>query len=116
MHLNRRRLAVNGSRILLLGLAYKANTGDARESPAVVVADRLLSLGADVRAADPHVVEGHISERVARVEASAEEVAGADLVVLLTDHDEFDYDMVTSEAKAVFDSRRRLVGDRVEHL
>ncbi len=116
MSLNRRRLALNGSRVLLLGLAYKANTGDARESPAVVVADRLLALGADVRAADPHVVEGHISERVARVECSAEEVTGADLVVLLTDHDEFDYDMVRAEAKAVFDTRRRLTGDRVEHL
>ncbi len=116
MSLNRRRLAINGSRILLLGLAYKRNTGDARESPAVVVADRLLTLGADVRAADPHVVEGHISNRVARVECSAEEVAAADLVVLLTDHDEFDYDMVLSEAKGVFDTRRRLTGDRVELL
>jgi UDP-N-acetyl-D-glucosamine dehydrogenase len=116
VNLNRRRLAVNGSRILLLGLAYKRNTGDARESPAVVVAERLLTLGADVRAADPHVVEGHVSERVVRVEASAEEVAAADLVILLTDHDQFDYKMVASEAKAVFDTRRRLAGDRVEHL
>ncbi len=116
MNLNRRRLALNGSRILLLGLAYKRNTGDARESPAVVVADRLLALGAEVRAVDPHVVEGHVSERVARVECSAEEVAGADLVVLLTDHDVVDYDVVLAEAKAVFDTRRRLSGDRVEHL
>ena len=46
---------MNGSRILLLGLAYKKNTGDARESPAVAVADRLLALGANVRAVDPHV-------------------------------------------------------------
>jgi len=61
-------------------------------------------------------VEGHISNRVARVECSAEEVAAADLVVLLTDHDEFDYDMVLSEAKGVFDTRRRLTGDRVELL
>jgi len=116
MSLNRRRLALNGSRILLLGLAYKRNTGDARESPAVVVADRLLALGVEVRAADPHVTEGHISERVARVECSPEEVAGADLVVLLTDHDGFDYDMVLSKAQAVFDTRRRLTGGRVEHL
>jgi UDP-N-acetyl-D-glucosamine dehydrogenase len=116
MNLNRRRLAVNGSRILLLGLAYKRNTGDARESPAVVVADRLLALGAEVRAADPHVVEGHISERVARVEASAEEIAAADVVVLLTDHDEFDYELVISSAKAVFDTRRRVFADCVEHL
>src|SRR5438552_5464452 len=53
--LNRRRQPVNGARILLLGLAYKRNTSDARESPALVVADRLLALGAEVRAADAHV-------------------------------------------------------------
>ena len=52
--LNERGRPVNGSRILLLGLAYKKNTGDARESPAVRVANLLLRMGADVRAADPH--------------------------------------------------------------
>ena len=56
--LNRERKPVNGSRILLLGLAYKRNTGDARESPAVVVARRLLTLGAEVRAADPSCGRG----------------------------------------------------------
>ena len=56
--LNARRRSVNGSRILLLGLAYKKNTGDARESPAVRVCPAARStMGAEVRAADPHVVE-----------------------------------------------------------
>jgi UDP-N-acetyl-D-glucosamine dehydrogenase len=114
--LNRRKQAVNGSRILLLGLAYKRNTGDARESPAIAAADRLLALGADVRAADPHVLEAHVSERVRRVECTAEEVAAADLVILLTDHDAFDYEMVGREAVAVFDTRRRLEGPTIEHL
>ncbi|MDQ3575346.1 MAG: nucleotide sugar dehydrogenase [Actinomycetota bacterium] len=117
LSLNRRRLALNGSRILLLGLAYKRNTSDARQSPAAVVADRLLAFGADVRAADPHVVEGYGSARVARVEATAEEVGAADLVVLLTEHDAFDYDMVAARAKAIFDTRRRLPpGPTVELL
>ena len=49
------RLAVNGSRILLLGLSYKANTGDVRESPAVAVAQLLVGMGADVRAVEPHI-------------------------------------------------------------
>ncbi|MDQ1443612.1 MAG: UDP-N-acetyl-D-glucosamine dehydrogenase [Acidimicrobiaceae bacterium] len=114
--LNRRKQAVNGSRILLLGLAYKRNTSDARESPVVAVADRLLALGADVRAADPHVVEASVSERVRRVECTPEEVAAADLVVLLTDHDDFDYDMVASTAAAVFDTRHRMQGPTVEQL
>ena len=117
VNLNRRRLPVNGSRILLLGLAYKRNTGDARESPAVVVAERLLALGAEVRAADPHVVEGHVSERVVRVEATPDEVAAADLVVVLTDHDHFAYDTVAAEAQAVLDTRRRVpAGPAVERL
>jgi UDP-N-acetyl-D-glucosamine dehydrogenase len=114
--LNRQHRAVNGSRILLLGLAYKANTGDARESPALVVADRLLGLGAEVRAADPHVVEGYVDSRVVRVELTAEEVAAADAVVLLTDHAAFDLEMVTADAAFVLDTRHRLHGDRVEHL
>jgi UDP-N-acetyl-D-glucosamine dehydrogenase len=114
--LNRQRKPVSGSRILLLGLAYKRDTSDARESPAVVVAERLLAWGADVRAADPHVMEGRVSERVRRVDCTAEELRDADLVVLLTDHATFDYDLVQREAAAVFDTRHRLHGPNVEHL
>src|SRR4029077_13015049 len=55
--LNSERKAVNGSRILLLGLAYKRNTSDARESPAINVARRFVAMGAKVRAVDPHVRE-----------------------------------------------------------
>ena len=115
--LNRHKKAINGSRILLLGLAYKKNTGDARESPAVVVAERLLALGAEVRAADPHVVEGHVRPRVQRVELTQEEVAAADAVVVLTDHDAFDLDLVAGHGGLVLDARRRLPASAtVEHL
>ena len=117
MALNRKRQAVNGSRILLLGLAYKRNTSDARESPALAVADRLLALGADVRAADPHVVEEYPNRRIRRVDATPEELAGADAVVLLTDHDGFDYDVVPLHARLVLDTRRRLPpAPHVEYL
>jgi len=115
--LNRKRKAVNGSRILLLGLAYKANTGDDRESPAVVVAERLLTLGAEVRVADPHVSQDHVHGTVERVEATVEELEAADAVVLLTDHDEFDLDLVRTHAHYVLDTRRRIApGDGVEYL
>ena len=106
--LNRRKLAVNGCRVLLLGLAYKRNTSDDRESPAVVVADRLVALGADVRACDPHVERHHADRSVVRVECTPEEVAASDIVVILTDHDAFDYEMVAAEATQVLDTRRRL--------
>ena len=114
--LNRRRLAVNGSRVLLLGLSYKPNTSDARESPAAVVADRLLAMGADVRAVDPHVKGDDLDRRVERVDLTADEVKAADAVVLLTDHADFDYDLVAANARYVLDTRRRLSGPQVELL
>jgi UDP-N-acetyl-D-glucosamine dehydrogenase len=114
---NERGRPVRGSRILLLGLAYKKNTGDARESPAVRVAQLLGAMGADLRAADPHVVEGTaVDGLVTRVELTAGELAGADAVLLLTDHDAFDYDMVLQHAPFVFDCRRKVSGANVETL
>ena len=115
--LNRRKRSVNGSTVLLLGLAYKKNSGDARESPARRVASLLLDMGAEVRAADPHVVEdAHVDARVARVALSAEQLAEADAVVLLADHDDFDLDLVARHAPYVLDTRRRLTGPTVESL
>jgi UDP-N-acetyl-D-glucosamine dehydrogenase len=106
--LNRKQRALNGARVLLLGLAYKRNTGDARESPSTIIADRLLALGADVRAADPHVLVGHVDARVTRVDCTPAELAAADAVVLLVDHDAFDLDQVASTASYVLDTRNRL--------
>jgi UDP-N-acetyl-D-glucosamine dehydrogenase len=115
--LNRQKKSVNGSTILLLGLAYKRNTGDARESPARRVASLLLDMGAEVRAADPHVVEdAHVDQRVVRVAATPEQLAAADAVVLLADHDAFDLDAVTAHATYVLDTRNRLTGPTVETL
>ena len=117
MGLNARRRAVNGSRILLLGLSYKKNTGDARESPSVRVAQLLAAMGAEVRGADPHTVEPTpFDGLLCRVEATPEEVASADAVVLLTDHDQFNFDDIVAHATFVLDCRRRLKGPNVEHL
>jgi UDP-N-acetyl-D-glucosamine dehydrogenase len=114
---NERHRAVNGSRVLLLGLAYKKNTSDARESPALRVATLLLEMGAEVRAADPHVVEKvDVDARLVRVELTADEIGAADAVVLLTDHDAFDLDAVTRRAAYVLDCRHRLSGPNVETL
>jgi len=114
---NERERAVKGSRILLLGLAYKKNTSDARESPALRVANLLLDMGADVHAADPHVVEKvHVDDRLVRVDATADEIAAADAVVLLADHDVFDLDEVVRSARYVLDCRRRVAGPNVETL
>ncbi len=114
--LNQRSRPVHGSRILLLGLSYKRNTGDARESPALRVADQLLELGADVRAADPHVLDSAVDRRVVRVELRTEELSSADAVVVLTDHDAFDFDLVATHGQYVLDTRRRVKGPAVEQL
>lgn len=114
--LNARAKPVRGSRILLLGLAYKSNTGDARQSPALAVIDRLLALGAKIRAVDPHVVEDDIDAHVQRVEATPEELSAADAVVLLTDHDDFDYANIVTCARYLLDTRRRCNGNNVEAL
>jgi UDP-N-acetyl-D-glucosamine dehydrogenase len=112
--LNRDRRSVNGSRILLLGLAYKRNTGDARESPGMVIAQILSSLGADVRIADPHLAPD--TTGLPKVELTEGEVDVADAVVVVTDHDDFDYDMVRDRARYVLDTRNRIRGPRVESL
>ena len=78
--LNDRGLAVKGRRILVLGLAYKKNTGDARESPAIPICRTLEALGAEVRVADPHVPEHQFPECVTPVELTEAEVAAADAV------------------------------------
>jgi UDP-N-acetyl-D-glucosamine dehydrogenase len=117
MGFNSRGLPIKGSRILLLGLAYKRNTGDARESPAVRIAQLLVSMGADVRAADPHVVEATaVDGVVTRVDPVSEELAAADAVVLLTDHDAFDFDDIAAHARYLFDCRHRLTGQNAEAL
>jgi UDP-N-acetyl-D-glucosamine dehydrogenase len=112
--LNRDQRSVNGSRVLLLGLAYKRNTGDIRESPGLVIAQSLMSLGADVRVADPHLAAGATS--LPLVELTPGEVERADAVVVVTDHDDFDYDMVRDRSRYVFDTCNRIRGSRVESL
>jgi UDP-N-acetyl-D-glucosamine dehydrogenase len=115
--LNRRRKPVNGSRILLLGLAYKRNTSDARESPSRVVAERLVALGADVRVIDTHVALATLPVGIELASLTAEELRAADAVVMLTDHSDFDLDLVVAHAPYVLDTRRVVpAADHVEYL
>jgi UDP-N-acetyl-D-mannosaminuronic acid dehydrogenase/UDP-N-acetyl-D-glucosamine dehydrogenase len=113
--LNDRGKALNGSRLLLLGLAYKKNTGDARESPAARIAELLAGLGADVHAADPYVDAAHVPIGVEMVELTMEEVSAADAVVILAEHEAFDLSLLADAT--VFDTRHVLKPrPGVEHL
>lgn len=119
--LNKRKKSVNGSRVLLLGLAYKANTGDARETPAARIAELLIGMGAEVQAADPHVSDDAHPRadglaNLQRVDVTPAGLAAADAVVLLADHDAFEYPLITAHAPYILDCRRRLVGAHVDSL
>lgn len=116
MAFNRRNQVLNESHVLLLGLAYKPNTGDARESPALLVADHLISLGAKITAVDPHVDRDRIDSRIRLAELTTAEIRAADAVIVLTDHDIFDWDLVLEESRFIFDTRHRLMGTNVEQL
>lgn len=115
-HLNRRRHAVNGSTVLLLGLAYKRNSGDARQSPAITVAQRLGELGARLLAVDPLIDPTHVPEGVSLVDLTAEQLAAADVIVVLTDHDSMEWMLVEGYADRVLDTRNRLRSPGVDRL
>jgi UDP-N-acetyl-D-glucosamine dehydrogenase len=109
--LNERGLAVRGRRVLLLGLAYKKDIADPRESPAFEILDHLLELGAEVVYHDPYLPVApamrtwpHLPP-LRSVPLTEEEVAAADAVVLVTDHSQLDYALVARAAKLLVDTR-----------
>ncbi|MCW2919510.1 MAG: lipopolysaccharide biosynthesis protein [Actinomycetia bacterium] len=114
--LNERCKPVNGSRVLLLGLSYKKNIGDPRESPALAVAEGLRNLGADLRAVDPHVEPLRLPPGIGLVHLEEDELRAADAVVVLTDHDAFDFQLVQRVSSYIFDTRNRCSGPAVERL
>jgi len=107
--LNDRRKALNGSRILVLGIAYKRNVDDMRESPSVAVMELLRGAGAEIAYSDPHVsVFPKMREHnfdLCSVALTPETVASYDAVVLATDHAKFDYEMILANAQVIIDSR-----------
>jgi UDP-N-acetyl-D-glucosamine dehydrogenase len=115
-HLNRDKKPVNGSTILLLGLTYKPNSRDARNSPAMVVAERLLRMGAHLLAADPCIDPDQMPAGVTLVECTDEHLQAADLIIVLTDHDALDWAAVEPHSSRVFDTRNRLAGPAVNRL
>ncbi len=112
--LNERGRAVNGARVLLLGLAYKRNTGDAREAPGTAIAQSLTALGATVRVVDPYLSGTSLAYPL--VELTGQELETADATLIVTDHDAFDYDLVRDHATYVLDTRNRIAGPSVERL
>jgi UDP-N-acetyl-D-glucosamine dehydrogenase len=107
--LNERGKSVRGSRVLVLGVSYKNNVGDVRESPALKVIDRLQRKGAEVEYHDPFVPElKHGGLELKSVGLTKTAVAGADLVLVLTQHESVNWDTVVEKAKVILDTRNAL--------
>ena len=107
--LNDRKKSVNGSKVLVLGIAYKKNVDDMRESPAVKLMELIEKFGGIVSYSDPHVpVFPSMREhnfKLSSVPLSDETITKYDAVVLTTDHAKFDYDMIRRSAALIIDSR-----------
>ena len=117
--LNDERKAMKGSNVLLLGVAYKKDIDDVRESPALSIIDRLRAKGANVRYHDPFVAkvsfdDAHTDaggEPLQSVALTNDELKAADCVIIVTDHSEIDYKRVCSLAPLIVDTRNALNGD-----
>ncbi len=115
--LNEQSKALKGSNILVLGVAYKKDVDDVRESPALDVIALLLEKGAEIAYADPLVAEIAIGDRsLAAVRLDDESLASADLIAVLTDHSAFDYQAVANSGKPVIDTRNALKGLQGENI
>lgn len=112
--LNDHGKALKGSKILILGLAYKKNIDDSRESPAVEIMELLQNKGALIQYCDPHVPrfpkkrDHHFD--LYSVSLDADSIASYDCIVLATDHDDFDYPLLQKHSRLLVDTRGRLVG------
>jgi UDP-N-acetyl-D-glucosamine dehydrogenase len=115
MALLRRMVEVSGARVLVLGLAYKANVDDVRESPSFVIIEELLALGATVDYHDPWVPKTHPVRHatippMASVALDGTTLPLYDVVVVATDHAAVDYGLVAAKARLVIDTRGVMVG------
>jgi UDP-N-acetyl-D-glucosamine dehydrogenase len=107
--LNASRKSIKGSKVLILGVAYKAGVSDTRESPALDVMRELVERGADVSFSDPHVASIRLDCRTLRsVNLSPARLKSYDCAVVVADHAAFDYGMIVKGSRAVVDTRNAL--------
>jgi UDP-N-acetyl-D-glucosamine dehydrogenase len=107
--LNQHKKCLNGSKVMVMGVAYKKNVDDLRESPALVLIDLLQKAGVEVRYHDPHIpslpsTRKHQLE-MSSVKLNPESLASVDAVLIVTDHDRVDYQMVADHAPLILDTR-----------
>ena len=108
--LNRDRKAINGAKVLVLGVAYKQDIDDYRESPAIRVIDELQKVGAEVRYFDPYIPSYQEGGKVVRgeMELSVESLRNADLVMITCAHTNINYNFVQQNARRIFDTKNAM--------
>ncbi|MFB9274562.1 nucleotide sugar dehydrogenase [Cohnella cellulosilytica] len=109
--LNSEKKPLNGSRVLIMGIAYKRDIDDYRESPVIPIINQLEECGAIWQVTDPHVEQfnwnGKVVETVSLTEKT---IIGSDLILITTDHSAFDYTLVGNKAQIIFDTRNSMKG------
>lgn len=118
--LNTARKSINGSSVLVLGIAYKKNVDDMRESPSVVLMEKLQNMGATVAYSDPHVptfpkLRDHVHFDLTSVQLTPDAITKFDCVLIATDHDRFDYAAIKDSAQLIVDTRGRYL-DPAPHI
>jgi UDP-N-acetyl-D-glucosamine dehydrogenase len=110
--LNSHKKAINGSRILLLGMAYKKDIDDLSESPALTILDLLNKAGAELSYNDPYIPFVGFGRKynLQRTSASLNDLGQYDCVVIVTDHSDYDYERIVKESKLVVDTRNATHG------
>jgi UDP-N-acetyl-D-glucosamine dehydrogenase len=107
--LNRDRKSINASRILILGIAYKPNVDDMRESPSVQIMEKLRDMGAQVSYSDPHIANFPVMREhhfdLSSIELTPDTLASFDCVVIATHHNQFDFEFVLKNSKLIVDTR-----------
>jgi len=115
--LNRDRKSVNGSKILIMGVAYKRDTDDVRESPALDIMKLLHERGGQISYHDPHVSQLSFDSQVLHsVPLNAESLSSSDIVVIVTDHSQFNAGEVVNYSKLVIDARNLTCGIESERV
>ena len=107
----KKSLKINGSKILILGLSYKKNIDDCRESPSLVITKTLINMGANISYSDPffpsYPYQNKMENSLKSTELSIKNIETQDCVILLTDHDMFDYKFIEKHSKLIIDTRGR---------
>jgi UDP-N-acetyl-D-glucosamine dehydrogenase len=107
---------LDGAEVLILGLAYKANVSDDRSAPTYAIVGELVQRGADVSVVDPHVPLHEANGLFVRADLTADLCAHADAVLIVTDHEDFDYGLVIDNAQLILDCRGKLNHSKVVQL